>query len=386
MGIDTHVHGRGRKQETKTTPSQCIREGWNAGIGTNIFQPNTNFPITTLSEAISYKFEIEEGRKRNSVPFTQYLYFGATDSNHKEAEKAYKFHEIVGPKGYPPRVTTGDVYISKNSAIKDHMRIASDFGKVFPWHCDDERHTIAAEVSCAKRILDDASAFPELKVILCHISNAQTLEVALQAQSSGMQVGVEFAPQYYMFDSDRSNWIPGLDPVFYHFYNNPRPKRIRMELRCAMAQAIKDENPFIFGGSDSACHASYEKLANPRLGGIPSNQELIPVLVQMAQEFGITSKQLANVICYNPSNFFNISVDRKLVSFIVEEMADDKTYNNGLVVNPWKGLILPFLKPVTIMGGILTLNGLDPKNIICFSENGLEEASLILPDTSLEYL
>ena len=123
--------------------------------------------------------------------------------------------------------TTGTaIGVRQDSTILRLMKAVRKENKVLARHCDDPLtikrlggHKIEAEVAEVKKTINLAKQVPGVKIIICHVSCRQSAELILAAQQEGMQIAIELCPQYLWFDSDRTNWNPNLDPVFYHCFN-----------------------------------------------------------------------------------------------------------------------------------------------------------------------
>ena len=349
--IDSHCHGRDMEESHKTTVKQTLLEARNGNISISVLMPNTNPPIDwiyRLRHYITIKKQAEKFLKLRQ----QYLYFGITDFNFEECDQALRFPEVVGLKNYPKgedieSVTTGKIGVMYDSTILLGMKLCRDADKVFAAHCDDpkiiaiEGNTIKAEVEYVKKIIESAKLMPGVKIVICHVSCRQSAELILQAQTEGTRIAMELVAHYLWFNKDGTNWNPNIDPIFYHCFNNLRGK----EHRIFLVNLLTLNNPLIFIGSDTACHTKYEKLAK-QLGGIPSNQEMVAVIVTLASQLGLSDEQVARLLSWNAGEFLNIPVSRNLVEYKLEKRIDALQYNNGIVVNPWNGSKLLF--PVKI--------------------------------------
>lgn len=343
--FDSHCHGRDMRQAHKTTIYQVLLEAWTAGIGISVFMPNTNPAIVTIFTLLFYMYIMIKAEKRLKLG-RQYLYFGATDHNYLSVWMALKFRRVLGIKIYPKAengriVTTGDCGIAKNSSLKKHMELAWKAKKVLAVHCDhpkviqQEGHSINAEVGYVKKILRMAPQFPGIKILICHASCRETIEEVLIARRAGINVAVELMPHYLWLDSNGTNWNT-FDSKFYDCFNRLRNRYHREFLVGLLSLNLS----WIWVASDSACHTRKEKLAGA--AGIPSNQEMVAVVLTLAEELNLSSIQVANLLIYNAANFLGIEVSKKLVEYKLEWKIDNLRYNNGNVVNPWNGSRLFF--------------------------------------------
>lgn len=316
--------------------------------------PNTDPPIIDLDTLGRYTGIIVRAEEKLGIRCQQYVYFGATDENLTECIQALNMPGVVGIKVYPKSrsgkiVTTGTIGVAEDLTIRKLLDLSEASGKPVAFHCDDpeiiasEGNTIRAEATYVEKILMMARDFSCAKIVVCHVSCRESAELVLRAQDKGMWVALEICPHYLWFDSDGTNWNQSLDPVFYKCFNSLRPK----ENRKFLVNLLRMENPLIFIGSDNAPHTWKEKLKK-KIGGLPSNQEMVPVLLTLAKRFGwdVNSERIYNLLFGNASRFFKIGAIGKLHRYNLEKRVCDSLYNNGVVENPWKGSELYYPVPV----------------------------------------
>jgi len=350
--IDTHVHMRGWKERYKTSPDQVILEGFSSGITISIAMPNTRPSIDSYHLGVKYALQAGSHPRVVSSTFPhrlQKLYIGATDENFDEVGRFLHTPFAAGIKIYPSgEVTTGKLGVVKDSSILRHMVSAVEANKVLAVHCADPTifkekgcDTIEGEIKYLEKILDLAYILRrQLKLVICHVSCRTSVELILRAQRNGYKnLFIELAPHYLWFDSAGTNWKPGLDPAFYKCFNSLRGPEEREYLVSLLGR--KDIKNIIIG-SDRADHTTQEKLSSNPPGGIPSNQELVPVMITLAKQHGISEKRVADLICFNAARLFGIEVSKEMVKYRIEKQVDNLQYNNGAVTNPWNGSELYF--------------------------------------------
>jgi len=349
MIIDSHCHGRDLKQNYKTTILQVLREAAASGICVTVFMPNTDPPVTTIPVLEDYIERIEIARRMLKWPYEQFVYFGATDNNIEQCAEALDYPNVVGIKVYPidkegKSVTIGShIGVANDNTIFNLLWLVREKNKVMAFHCDDpsiikeEGYTIRAEAEYVKRVLSIAKHVPDAKIVICHVSSKKSAQLILEAQKNGIKVAMELMPQYLWFDAEGTNWNPKLDPVFYHCFNNLRTS----EDREFLIELLASDNRKIIIASDSACHTEEEKLKN-RFGGIPSNQEMVPVIITLARKLNLSNERIAQLLSFNASNFLKIPAPKKLAVVRVQQKIDNLEYNRGKVVNPWQGTKLFF--------------------------------------------
>jgi dihydroorotase-like cyclic amidohydrolase len=344
-----HVHGRGFMQWQKTTVKQVMAEAMNGLINISAFMPNTIPAIINDTNLKHYFDLVEEAKRINNNKFEQYIWFGVTDGNLTYYEQALLENYVIGLKIYPlapdgKGVTTGTIGVMHDSTIVKAMLLAKKNDKVLAAHCDDpiiiarlKYNPIEAEIEYVKKILKLAEQVPGVKIMICHVSCRQSAELILEAQAKGMNIAIELCPQYLWFDNESTNWNENLHSIFYHCFNNLRGS----EHRKFLIGLLASNNELVLIDSDTACHAREEKLRD-QPGGIPSNQELVPVIITLAIEHKISEARVAQLLSFNHSKFFNIPVPNELVEYKWEFKEDRLLYNNGKVENPWNGSRLYF--------------------------------------------
>jgi len=363
--INTHAHGRDMEEEYKTTAEQVLRESLLGNISISFFMPNTKPAITDLDVLKNYLYIIEKAKDVLNITSKQFVYFGVTEDNLAECSKALEYPEVIGLKGYPlgPKgfVTTGTCGFRNNTTMFEAMKMASQKNRAIAFHCDDpqvierEGNSIWAEVSYVKKVIEIVQMVPDVKIVICHVSCQRSAELILEAQEEGLNIAIEISPRNLFFSNEAWTQNPKIHKNFYHCYNVLRSWQDVLFLR----HLISDENNrMILIGSDDACHTEEEKLLK-RLGGMPGNMEMVPAIVTLAyadksvinldsfripsnEIFDISNKQVARLLSHNAADFFGIDIDRDTEEYTLEERVVDYDYNNGKVVNPWKGTELLF--------------------------------------------
>src|SRR5512133_2581920 len=93
--LDLHCHGRGFGERHKLTPLQALGDANVAGIGVTAFMPNTSPAITKISVLDTYSNIIHQANRELGIHRKQYIYFGATDTNHADCEQAMRRKDVI---------------------------------------------------------------------------------------------------------------------------------------------------------------------------------------------------------------------------------------------------------------------------------------------------
>jgi len=348
--INPHTHGRDLNEKYKTTVKQVLQESLLGNIGISIFMPNTDPSITTIGALDNYLTIIKKAARDLGIADSQYVYFGLTDDNLDKCSAALEYPEVIGLKGYPlgkdGSVTTGKCGFIKSKTMIEGMKLVAEKNKVIAFHCDDpdiiakSGNSIEAEVNYVESVIETAMRVPNVKVVICHVSCRESCELILTAQKNGMQIAIEISPRNLFFSCEPSTWNKDIHPNFYHCYNVLRSWYHVLYLR----NLLCFPNSLVFIGTDDAQHLPFEKLGK-RAAGMPGNREMVACIITLARKkniYNIPDNQVQNLISYNAASFFNIPISHELEEYVIEEKFVDYDYNNGKVVNPWKGTALFF--------------------------------------------
>jgi dihydroorotase len=219
-----------------------------------IVMPNLKPPVRTVAEAAAYRDRIIAAippGQRFEPLMTLYL----TDNTRPEDIIEAKESQFVkAVKYYPAGATTNsdlgvtdirncdrvfeamqqvDLPLLLHGEVTDHMVDMFDREKVFI-----QRYLIPLK-----------QRFPNLRVVLEHITTADAVEYVLEAAN----VAATITPQHLLFNRN-SLFQGGLRP---HFYCLPILKR--EDHRRALVQAATSGNPKFFLGTDSAPHTRDSK-------------------------------------------------------------------------------------------------------------------------------
>lgn len=340
--FDLHIHGRDLFQSHKTTVIQVMKEALYSLISVMAFMPNTKPEITSIKVLETYCGLIEAARRKLNGKRRHYIWFGLTNDNLEECREALKRTEVIGLKVYSEWVISDHI-------IHEAMFLVRATGKVMAVHCDDpkliekEGYSITAEVAYVNKIIKLGKDVSGVKIMICHVSCRQAAQQILRAQREGMNILIELCIQYLYFDEGLTNRRTDLNKNFYRCLNRLRSRQDQEYF----IGLLKSSNRLVVIHSDSACHTTTEKEGGAN--GLPSNQELVSGMVTLAIRHRISQDRVAQLLSYNASDFFNLPVPRRLISYWWKEVKNRNVYNNGLVTNPWAGLKMYF--PVNKNGG-----------------------------------
>jgi dihydroorotase len=222
-----------------------------SAFGRAIVMPNLVPPITTVAAAAAYRERIAAALPAASR-FAPLLTLYLTDTTPiAEIAQARRSGFVIGVKYYPAGATThsasGVTAIERVypvlEAMQKHALPLLVHGEVIAREVDVfDRERVFVE-SVLTRILRD---FPELKVVLEHVTTREAVEFINAAPA---HVGATITPQHLLY-SRNALFASGIQP---HFYCLPILKR--ESHRQALVKAATSGNPKFFLGTDSAPHA-----------------------------------------------------------------------------------------------------------------------------------
>jgi len=253
---DWHVHLRDGEMLKLVAPYTATQ------FARAIVMPNLSRPITEIGAAADYRERIWQATGRDFRPLmTCYL----TDQSDPETI-AHGFDDDVwiAAKLYPANATTNSAFgvtnIRNTYPVLERMQ---RIGMVLCIHgevTDSDVDIFDREAVFIDRVLQPLLRdFPELKVVLEHITTA---EAAAFVQDEGENVAATITPHHLMLNRN-ALFERGLRP---HAYCLPVAKR--EQHRLAIREAATSGSPRFFLGTDSAPHPVHAKESGCGCAGI----------------------------------------------------------------------------------------------------------------------
>ena len=251
---DWHLHLRDGAEMASVLPASARQ------FARAIVMPNLRPPVTTTAQAIAYRDRIASVLPRGGS-FDPLMTLYLTDNTPStEIERAKRSGIVHGVKLYPSGATT-----NSDSGVTDWRRCSSVFetmqrvglpllvhGEVTDREVDifDREHVFIDRVLIPLR-----RDFPQLKVVLEHVTTRQAVDYVNQADGP---VGATITAHHLLYNRSAifsaSDGRPGIRP---HFYCLPILKRETH--RQALLAAATGGSPRFFLGTDSAPHSRADK-------------------------------------------------------------------------------------------------------------------------------
>jgi len=219
-----------------------------------VVMPNLVPPVTSVEAAVEYRARILDAT--NGHDFTPLMTCYLTDSvDANELARGHAEGVWVAAKLYPAGATTNSASgVTDIRNIYPALERMQDIGMVFCIHgevTDPDVDVFDREAVFIDRILTPLLAdFPELKMVLEHITTRQAAEFVASAPAN---VAATITPQHLHLNRN-ALFQGGLRP---HAYCLPVVKR--EEHRLAVRKAAVSGSPKFFLGTDTAPHAREAK-------------------------------------------------------------------------------------------------------------------------------
>jgi dihydroorotase len=231
-------------------------------FGRAIIMPNLVPPITTIPAAADYRERIWEAAGREFRPLM--TYYLTDEAGPGVVESGFNDDVWVAAKLYPANATTNSASgVTDIRNLHPTLERMQRIGMVLCVHgevTDPDVDVFDREAVFIDRILTGlVRDFPELKIVLEHITTA---EAAQFVRDAGPNVGATITPQHLHLNRN-ALFAGGLRP---HAYCLPVVKR--EEHRLAVRSAAVSGSPKFFLGTDSAPHARRSKESGCGCAGI----------------------------------------------------------------------------------------------------------------------
>lgn len=303
---DWHLHVRDGDILTAVVPATA------ACFGRAIVMPNLVPPVTTAADATAYRERILAAA--NGTAFEPLMTLYLTESMTPETIREAKAAGVVAAKLYPAGATT-----NSDSGVKDIRGIfpvleaMADCGMLLLVHGEVTEADIdifdREKVFLERVLAPTLGAFPKLKVVLEHITTADSAEFV--RQHTGGNLAATLTPQHLMYNRNHM-LVGGIRP---HLYCLPILKRNRHQQ--ALRDVVASGDKRFFLGTDSAPHARDRKEAACGCAGCYSAHGAIGLYADIFEELGILDK-LEAFASFNGPDFYGLARNTDTITLVRE--------------------------------------------------------------------
>ena len=301
---DWHLHVRDGDILNDVVPATA------ACFARAIIMPNLVPPVTTAADATAYRERILAAAYGTEFEPLMTLYL--TESMTAQTIRDARAAGVVAAKLYPAGATT-----NSDSGVKDIRNIypvleaMADCGMLLLVHgevTDADIDIFDREKVFLERVLAPTlEAFPNLKVVLEHITTADSAEFV--RQHTGDNLGATLTPQHLMYNRNHM-LVGGIRP---HLYCLPILKRNRHQQ--ALRDAVASGDKRFFLGTDSAPHSKDRKEAACGCAGCYSAYGAIGLYADIFEELGILDK-LEAFASFNGPDFYGLPRNTDTITLI----------------------------------------------------------------------
>jgi dihydroorotase len=293
---DWHVHLRDGDMLRLVAPYTARQ------FGRAIIMPNLTPPITSVELARGYRERIAAAAGPGFTPLmTCYL---TDQADPDELARGFEDGVWIAAKLYPAGATTNSASgVTDIANIYPALERMQRIGMVLCVHgevTDPDVDVFDREAVFIERVLSQVGRdFPELKIVLEHITTAEAVDFV---HGAGSNIAATVTPQHLIINRN-AIFAGGLRP---HAYCLPVAKRERHRL--AVRKAATSDSPKFFLGTDSAPHAREAKESSCGCAGIFNAAFALESYATVFEEEGALDRFEA-FASVNGSRFYGLPVN-----------------------------------------------------------------------------
>ena len=273
-----------------------------------LVMPNLVPPVTTKEALLSYKKRIIESCKDDN--FTPYMTLFFQNNYSFEFLEDIK-DEIIGIKLYPAGITTNSetgVSSMDIEVLRATLENMSKLGIPLCIHGETNGFVMDREKEFMPIYESIASAFPNLKIIMEHITTKDAVE--LLDRYSNLYATVTLHHLLITLDDVAGGM---LDP---HLFCKPIAKR--PEDRNALLNAALKAHPKLMFGSDSAPHPKHKKECCGCAAGVFTSPIALQVLVELFEKHD-SLENLNDFVSNNAKKIYGLNIKDKTIKLVKKD-------------------------------------------------------------------
>ena len=280
-----------------------------------LIMPNLVPPIITKEALLSYKQRIKDACNKDKFePFVT-LFF--------KNDYSYEFlqdikNDIIGIKLYPAGITTNSetgVSSMDVEVLRPTLESMSKLGIPLCIHGETNGFVMDREKEFMPIYESIAKAFPDLKIIMEHITTKEAVE--LLDKYDNLYATVTLHHLLITLDDVAGGM---LNP---HLFCKPIAKR--PEDRTALLNAALNAHPKLMFGSDSAPHPKHKKECCGCAAGVFTSPIALQVLTQIFEKHE-SLDNLNAFVSLNAQRIYNLTLDKKMIRLVKKDFIVPAVY------------------------------------------------------------
>ncbi|MGQ9426119.1 dihydroorotase [Gilvimarinus sp. F26214L] len=304
---DWHIHLRDGAALTLTVPDAARY------FGRAIVMPNLVPPVTTAEQAIAYRRRIEAALPGSSG-FEPLMVLYLTDNTTPEHIRDAARAGVVACKLYPAGATTNsDSGVTRLENCYPALEAMQEAGLLLLVHGEVTDADVdifdREEVFIERNLRPLVERFPELKIVLEHISTAAAVDYVSNA---GSNVAATITAHHLRYNRN-ALLAGGIRP---HYYCLPILKS--MQNQRALIDAATSGNPRFFLGTDSAPHATAKKEAACGCAGCYTAHAALEMYAEVFEDAGALDRLESFASHFGP-DFYGLPRNRDSITLVRQD-------------------------------------------------------------------
>ena len=293
-----------------------------------LVMPNLVPPITTKEALLSYKQRIKDACKDDNFESFVTLFF-KNDYSYEFLEDVK--NEIIGIKLYPAGITTNSetgVASMDVEVLRPTLESMSKLGIPLCIHGETNGFVMDREKEFMPIYESIAKAFPDLKIIMEHITTKDAVD--LLDKYNNLYATVTLHHLLITLDDVAGGM---LNP---HLFCKPIAKR--PEDRTALLNAALKAHPKLMFGSDSAPHPKHKKECCGCAAGVFTSPIALQVLTELFEKHNCL-ENLNAFVSSNAQKIYDLNLSNKVIKLIKKDfiVPAEYKYNEEVVVPMFAG-------------------------------------------------
>ena len=314
--LDMHLHLRDDDMLQNVAPLSA------QSFAGAIIMPNLVPPVTTKEALLSYKDRITKAINSNSsqktTPFSPYMTLFFKPNYTKEFLQDIR-DDLTAIKLYPAGITTnseGGVSGFDIDELSPTLSAMSELEIPLCIHGETNGFVMDREAEFVPIYEKLASAFPDLKIIMEHITTKESLK-ALD-RFDNLYATITLHHLYITLDDVVGGMLKP------HLFCKPIAKRPKD--RAVLLDAALNAHPKVMFGSDSAPHPRHSKEAPGCAAGVFTAPVILPALAQLFDKYNRLDN-LQAFVSDNACNIYNITPPSKKIILEKKQFKVPQEYN-----------------------------------------------------------